>query len=580
MKLSFRTYILFVCLFLGVEMQHVYGQKVIEDSTSAPLPGFAAKANELYFEGIQAKMHDDPKKAAEYFTQFIAVEPKQPSAYYELSTLAYNDKKIDEADEYIRKALALNPDNKWYKEQHASILADKGEFLEAAKIVGGLAKSEPEDHTYPLMAAEYYSRAKNYDEAISYLDLALSRTGPDEDILMQKVQIYLSMNDVERAAATMKEIIAQEPDNGKYYKSLGEIYDNNTRQDKAKAVYDSALITLPGDPFVLLGIAEHYLQIGDTASYMAFGKKAITSSDFDATAQTELLGTYLKSLPSDSIVKAQGLPIIRQIVAQHPRDPDVLSYFGQLLDFNNQHDSAVIMYKKSLAIKPSNFNVWQDVFNNYVEPKNADSLIKYTEKALRLFPNNALVYYYNSIGHNNKKEYPAALKSISRAIDLQPETQRQALLQLYALQADIYHYNKQDSLAYHAYDKALQVDPDNASILNNYSYFLSEEGLRLDDAEKMSRKSLILSPGESTYLDTYGWILYKQGNYEKAKEYVQHAVELAGANIDATLYDHLGNIYYKLNDKEKATRYWKMAKEKGDDDPKLDKKINEGKLYE
>jgi Tfp pilus assembly protein PilF len=240
----------------------------------------------------------------------------------------------------------------------------------------------------------------------------------------------------------------------------------------------------------------------------------------------------------------------------------------------------VIEYKRSLALKPSNFNVWQSLLNNYLEKQDADSLVKYSEKAMRVFPNQAQVHYYNSIGHMNRKEYPAAIKAINRAIDMQPENNKQALVQMYSLLADLYHSNKQDELSDKTFDKILMILPNDASALNNYSYFLSERGIRLDDAERMSKMSLEINPREATFLDTYGWILYKKGNYEKAKEYIQQAVDKAGVKADATLYDHLGNVYYKLNDKVKALQYWKIAKEKGSDDQWLDKKIQEGKLYE
>ncbi len=163
---------------------------------------------------------------------------------------------------------------------------------------------------------------------------------------------------------------------------------------------------------------------------------------------------------------------------------------------------------------------------------------------------------------------------------MQPENDKQALENMYEVLADAYHSNKQDEQSDKAFDKALVLDPNNASVLNNYSYFLSERGKRLDEAEKMSKKSLELRPEEATFLDTYGWILYKKGEFEKAKEYVQQAINKMGPGADATLYDHLGDIYYKLNEKGKALEFWKTAKDKGADDSLIDKKIKEGKLYE
>ena len=97
----------------------------------------------------------------------------------------------------------------------------------------------------------------------------------------------------------------------------------------------------------------------------------------------------------------------------------------------------------------------------------------------------------------------------------------------------------------------------------------------------MSKKSLELRPEEATFLDTYGWILYRQGNFLKARDMVERAVKLMGDKADATLFDHLGNICFQLNEKEKAIEYWKKAKALGGgEDLFLDKKISEGKLYE
>ena len=176
-------------------------------------------------------------------------------------------------------------------------------------------------------------------------------------------------------------------------------------------------------------------------------KKAITNTDFDAETQLEVLKGYIQTMPSDSVIRVEGLPLIRQIVAQHPADAQVLAFYGDFLDLGNQHDSAAAAYKSSVTIKPGNFNAWESLLRDYLDAHDADSLIKYSEKAMRLFPNQAVVHYYNSIGHLNKKEYPAAIKAINRAIDIQPDNNQQVLESMYALLADIYHTTKQEVLS-------------------------------------------------------------------------------------------------------------------------------------
>lgn len=579
MKLTFSILITFVCTVAGVP--HVYAQKAIADTIVLPKPGLSAQADSIFFDAIKAKMRGDNTLTRELLELFILKKPEVSAAYYELAKIYYNIKNLDKAEENIKKAIALDGGNKWYKEQYATILADRGNYADAAKIAGGLSETEPQDPTYPIMAADYYEKAKKYDEAISYLDIALMRRGgQDEDIMMRKMQVYLQTNNADKAAAVIEQLIAGEPKNGRYYKLLGDLYDNNKMPAKALAVYERGLKIVPADPSVQLGLAEHYLKAGDTVAYATYVKKVIVNNELDAETQLELLGAYIQGLPNDSVLRAQGLPIIRQIKAQHPNDPQVIELYAGFMEINNQHDSAVKEYKRSLEIKPSNYKGWEKLLSSYTTKNEADSLIKYSEKAMRLFPNQAGASYYNGIGHYNKKEYPAAVKAINRAIGLEPEEEKQVLATMYELLGEIYQATKQESLSDDAYEKALKMTPDDAGILNNYSYYLSVRGTKLDEAEKMSKKSLELRPDEATFLDTYGWIWYKKGNYEKAKEYIQKAIDLAGTKADATIYDHLGNVYYKLNNKEKALQYWKTAKEKGGEDPLINKKISEGKLYE
>jgi tetratricopeptide (TPR) repeat protein len=577
MRLSLFVYLL-ILVCGGTGVSNAYGQ--LADTVEVSQAGKIAKSDELYFSAIQAKMHDDDKQAMDLLEQFILERTDVSAAYYDLSVLNYKGKKIEKAEAYIKKAIELDNTNKWYKEQYASILADRGAFEEAAKLMAELAKEQPDDPSYLIAASEYFEHAKKYDQAISYIDKAIQQTGIDEELLQRKMQIYLSLNNVDKAADVVKQLIDQDPKNGKYYKLLADLYDNNKMPAKAAAVYENAQRTIPGDPSVQLGIAEHYLKIGDSVAYMAYIKKLIVNNDLDADMQLEFLKSYVQSLPNDSIAKVQGLPIIKQLVAQHPEDAEVVAFYGEFLDVNNQHDSAMVAFKRSLALKPGNFNVWEKILSGYSDRKDADSLVKYSEKAMRLFPNQAIVHFYNAIGHQNRKEYAAAIKAMNRAIDLQPENEKEMLAQMYSQLADIYHSDKKEELSDQAFEKALKLSPNDATILNNYSYYLSVRGVKLDEAEQMSKKSLEIKPGEATFLDTYGWILYEKKEYEKAREYVQKAIDMSGPKADATLYDHLGNIYYKLNNKDKAVENWKISKEKGNDDPQIDKKISEGKFYE
>lgn len=145
---------------------------------------------------------------------------------------------------------------------------------------------------------------------------------------------------------------------------------------------------------------------------------------------------------------------------------------------------------------------------------------------------------------------------------------------------DIYNTTKEYTLSDSSYNQALRFDPHNATLLNNYAYYLSVRNTRLADAAKMSEESLKIRPGEGTFLDTYAWILYQQGKFRDALDYIQKAIDADKNNPDPTLWEHLGAIEYKLGNKDAAVEAWKKAKERGSENIAIDKMIAERKLYE
>jgi Tfp pilus assembly protein PilF len=156
----------------------------------------------------------------------------------------------------------------------------------------------------------------------------------------------------------------------------------------------------------------------------------------------------------------------------------------------------------------------------------------------------------------------------------------EVLTNIYTTLGDIYNITKEYALSDSSYNAALQLDPRNETALNNYAYYLSLRNVRLDDAARMSKESLKIRPGEPTFLDTYGWILYQQGKYREALEYIQKAVDANPDGADPTLWEHLGAVQYRIGDKDGAIISWKKAREKGSENVNIDKMIAERKLYE
>jgi len=212
------------------------------------------------------------------------------------------------------------------------------------------------------------------------------------------------------------------------------------------------------------------------------------------------------------------------------------------------------------------------------ELNDKEGLERDSKRATELFPNQPIPYLFYGVVQLENKNYKEATEYLEIGKDYVIDNPP-LKTQFYATLGDAYNsmklYDKSDA----AYEKALEIDSKNIHVLNNYSYFLSLREEKLERAEKLSALCNELEPNQPNYLDTYAWILYKQGKYVQAKEWLEKAVSVGG-DKNAVILEHLGDVLYQLNQPKEALKYWKKAKESGEGSEWLDKKIAEGKLYE
>ena len=136
------------------------------------------------------------------------------------------------------------------------------------------------------------------------------------------------------------------------------------------------------------------------------------------------------------------------------------------------------------------------------------------------------------------------------------------LAEAYSIAGDVWYQQFGDKKkAYEKYEAALKADPDKTSVLNNYAYYLSQEGRKLQLALKMSRRSIELEPDNATYLDTYGWILYLLKRPKEAKPYFKHAM-LYGGKDSAVVLEHYSKVLEALGEKDLSIYYMNLSRQK------------------
>jgi len=303
-------------------------------------------------------------------------------------------------------------------------------------------------------------------------------------------------------------------------------------------------------------LASYYQRKGeDEKAFEAFSR-SFSNPDFNIDIGVSVLLSYLPAFQtpttSNEAKRNQAIKLAQLLAQTHPNEAKAFAIYGDLLYQDDQFDEALISYKKSLALDDSKFIVWQQLFFLYDQTRNYDSLLAVSAKAEELFPDQSMAYYFNGYANVQLKRNDAALKSTERAIEI-GSGDRKFLSQMYSQAGDIYYYKKNNHASDSCYDMALNFDPSNAYVLNNYSYFLSLRGEKLDEATKMAQQANTLSPNNSAYEDTYGWVLYKTGKYSDAKEWIGKALD-HGADNDGTVLEHYGDVLFKLGDIDGAVQ--------------------------
>ncbi|MFC1658481.1 tetratricopeptide repeat protein [Candidatus Omnitrophota bacterium] len=120
----------------------------------------------------------------------------------------------------------------------------------------------------------------------------------------------------------------------------------------------------------------------------------------------------------------------------------------------------------------------------------------------------------------------------------------------------IYEEQAKRNKAIEEFNAALKINPEYPDALNSLGYLYAEESIRLKEAEEMIKKALSYEPDNGAYIDSLGWVFFKQGRYQEAIEKLEQAIQFLS---DPVIYEHLGDAYLKQNNALKAKENWQKS---------------------
>ncbi len=537
-------------------------------------------AQAIFIDANKSKMVGNFDLAMDRFEQVLNKDKKNHAAMYELAKLYALKKNDEKAMRYIKSALNLAPGNTWYNSMLADILVHQSDYEGASKVYNQLIKNDPENDDLYFEQAYLFAKGDRPEEAIRIYNMLEGRIGVNPEISKQKYDLYMRADQPKKGLEELQKLTNTHSKNPAYLLLLAQHHERMGAKEKASKVYKKILTIDTENPNATLALAELYQDQGETVKYLRSMSGVFSNPKVDIDLKIKEIVPYIKEVSEskDQALRMEAIKLTELLTQTHPDEAKAFSVHGDMLNYCDKPIEALKQYEQAVALESNAFVVWEQIFFINSALNQPEALLKNTEDALELFPNQPAVHFFNGLSLGQLKRHREALVSLEEALLMvgrNKSLKEQILIQMGVNFGHLGKHEKSDG----AFEEALSLNDKSPLALNNYAYHLALRGEDIKRAEEMVQQALKELPDDPSIQDTYGWILYKKKKYKDAEKWIKKAIDNGAANNPLVL-ENYGNVMYQLNDIEQALQYWELARKKGANSELLDKKISDRKLYE
>lgn len=576
-------------LVLTLPGSPAFAQKDKKKKATEAHPSDAARIRqaEFYFaDGEKYFILEDYAKALLYFQKVVELDPNSGAAHYKIAEVLSKGSKeedLQKAAVAISEALRLDKKNKYYYLLAANIYGSLTQFSKAEETIETMMREVKGTEEYLYELAAFYLYDNKPDKAVEVYNRAEAVLGVNEISSLQKQKIFFEQGKINEAIAEGEKLIEANPDEERYVLGLAETLSQNRQGARAIKYIEDYLLNHPDAGSAKLLLAGLYRENGQEQKSRELLLSLFDDPSVEVNSKVLVLGTYnilLNKLATkgstDPAMESFALQLLEKLQRTHPENPYVYAAAGELFTTLKQGDRARAEYEKAIRKGSTTFEVWQNLLALEAQADAFDSLIVHTESGLELFPNQALLYYFNGYAHLRKRHYREAAYALEQAKRLSSANQ-EFTAEVNQLLGDTYNGTREYQKSDEAYEAALLQNPNNSLVLNNYSYYLALRGENLERAEKMAAQLIKNNPDNASYLDTYAWVLFMREKYKDARKAMERAI--ATGDAGAVHFEHYGDILFKLGETDDAVRQWQKAKSMDNGNEQIDKKIANRRLY-
>lgn len=535
-----------------------------------------------YFEAVKQQVGGNYDAAYDLLRHCLEINPYAAEAYFLISSYNGVLKGDSAALADVKKAAELDPGNNAYLERLGTGYVRTGNIPEAIKAYEKLSQNSPERSDVLDILSQLYGRQKDYDNIIRTIGRIEALEGSSEETALAKMSIYSLQGRKQEELNELKSLSDKYPNDMNYRVMMGNWLLQNGKPDEAYREYTDVLRQEPENTMAQMSMIDYYRTAGQRQLADSIQEAMLVSTKTPVDSKMMLMRQIVSDNENNGGDSTQVLGLFRKILMQPQETSDMAELYAAYMTLKKMpQDSVSKVLEKVLEISPDNAAARLQLIQAVWTEKDFDRVIELSRQALEYNPDEMVFSYFLGLAYVQKDDDDSALSVFKKGVSqINGDSNPDIVSDFYAIMGDILHDKGLEQEAYAAYDSCLQWKDDNLGCLNNYAYYLSESGKELDKAEQMSYRTVQAEPGNSTFLDTYAWILFKQKKYGDALPYIDMAVK-SDTTGSVVIIEHAGDIHAVNGDIDVALGYWRKAVEAGSENEKtLIRKIKLKKYVE
>ena len=492
-----------------------------------------AKAHAHYSAAVLHDINAEPRAAAEEYYQAALLDPDDRDLILEASRRLLQIKQPDQALEVVTRA-AAQPDAAGEIYARLGLIysqLSKPDLAVAANCTA-IKKSPGSLVGYQGLYQGYLGN-KQAQEALKVLEDAARQPRPDAEFLIGLAELYLGFG-------------VQVPP------------QRVSANAKALALLSRTEKLSPLTPLLRLKLADGFNLLGDSTRAAQFYLEVLKSPP-DLPLVEERVRANLTSIYLRGSDHKRAVEQLQAILRDDPTNPQAYYYLGRMALEDKKPEEAIEYLSKALLMSPELETGYYFLAMAQIGLNRISNALNTLDKARQKFQPTFPLEYYTALAFSREKAYPEALQHFVTAEVIAKATDPKLLDEGFYFQLGATCERKGDlAQAEEYFQKSLKLAPNFTESMNYLGYMWAEHDLKLDQARELIEKALKAEPKNAAYLDSMAWVLFKLKHPKDALPYVLQAVELTD-KPDATVYDHLGDIYAALNELDQARDAWRKS---------------------